>query len=339
MKIHYISCHGVLEYDEVSLLTELGFEVFSNGAYLNPKGHLTLPRPAIKGAKYYKDLVTFATEHPRTELPKELIDPFDVIIIMHAPDVLIQNWDRIKHKRVIWRTIGQSTSGTERAIQKMRTEGLQIVRYSPNEGNIQNFAGKDALIRFYKDPKEFKDWTGKDKTVVNFSQSLKGRREFCHYDTVLGAMAGFPGKIYGSGNEDLGKFNGGEVPYTMMKEIMRGARAYVYAGTWPASYTLSFIEAFMTGTPIVAIGKRLAHALQFEQFDFYEVEDIIEDGKDGFICNDVQQLRLRVNSLLEDEKLAKMISTNGRAKAIELFGKTEIAKAWKNFLMLKGGGK
>ena len=102
MRIHYMSVHEVLEYDEVTMLTELGHEVFSNGAYLNPEGHPGLRRPEIQGGKHWPELEKLARIHPRTELPEELIEPFDAIIVMHQPELIIHNWKRMKHKKVIW---------------------------------------------------------------------------------------------------------------------------------------------------------------------------------------------------------------------------------------------
>jgi hypothetical protein len=67
MKIHYISDHSVLEYDEVQLLLDLGHEVFANGAYLDPAGHITLPRPGLRGGQIYPQFVELARTHPRTE--------------------------------------------------------------------------------------------------------------------------------------------------------------------------------------------------------------------------------------------------------------------------------
>ena len=56
-KILYLSCHEVLEYDEVSLLLELGHEVFSPGAYVEPAnpGGKTM-RPSIPGVEIDPDL-------------------------------------------------------------------------------------------------------------------------------------------------------------------------------------------------------------------------------------------------------------------------------------------
>ncbi|MFY0784083.1 hypothetical protein AB1K18_28080 [Peribacillus simplex] len=40
-----------------------------------------------------------------------------------------------------------------------------------------------------------------------------------------------------------------------MKQEMRENRAFFYTGTRITSYTLGFIEAFMTGIPIVSISE------------------------------------------------------------------------------------
>ena len=331
MKIHYISNHSILEYDEVKLLTEMGHDVFSNGAYLDPKGHFTLPRPGIDGMKYNDKFADLARVNPKTDLPSALIDPFDVIIVMHQPDVIVQNWDKFRGKRVIWRTIGQSVKSTEAKLRHMRAEGLKIVRYSPKERNIPGYLGEDAMIRFYKDPEVYEGWTGEQKKVVNFSQSLKGRREFCHYEEIIQVIEKFAGKVYGPGNDDLGEFNGGDQPYENQMEIMRKSRCMVYGGTWPASYTLSFIEALMMGLPIVAISKALAHLPNFEPFDFYEVDEILAQIG-GIVCDTPEQMMGQVERLLNDDKHAKKISDKQRELAIAMFGKDKIKSQWEGYL-------
>lgn len=331
MKIHYISCHEILEYDEVQLLTDMGHEVFSNGAYINPEGHISLARPGIKGMDYNEKYAKLAIENPKTNLPKELIDPFDVIIVMHQPDVLIQNWDKMKHKKVVWRTIGQSVPSVEEKLAPLREEGLLIVRYSPKEENIDNYIGSDALIRFYKDEKIYSGWDGATGDVVNFTQSLLGRRDFVHYDEIMPVIEVFSGKIYGPGNEDLGSFNGGKAPFDKQLEIMRHAGVMVYGGTWPASYTLSFIEALMMGLPMVVISKTLANVPKFQNIDFYEVDEIMSKIS-APVCGSVNELLDATKELLDNTDYARDISRRQIDIARELFGKDVIAKQWRTFL-------
>lgn len=334
MKLHYLSCHSVLEYDECKLFSEMGIDVYSNGAYRDPKGAYTLPRPGISTMKFNQQFFDLTARFPQTELPPELIEPYDAFMVMHSPEVLIANWPRIKHKRVIWRSIGQSVPSIEQRLKPLVEEGLQIVRYSVKEKKLDNFAGMDALIPFYKDPKEYNGWLGETDEVVNFSQSLLGRRYFCHYDEIMAVGAGFNFKVYGVGNNDLGPLNGGELPFDLQKGKLRDARCLVYGGTWPACYTLTLIEAMMTGLPVVAIGKGLAESDRFEKLDFYEVNEIIKNGENGFISDDIEELRESVKRLTEDHELAARIGKAGRETAIKLFGRDVVQAKWRAFLQL-----
>lgn len=334
MKLLYLSCHQVLEYDEVKLFHELGIDVFSTGTYACPWFREGMIRPGIDGLTHYPDLERLASTivSGGYSIPQGLIDWADTIMFMHMPEALEKNWERIKHKRVIFRSIGQCVPPQERLLKTMKDQGLEIVRYSPMERNITDFCGEDALIRFYKDPEEFTGYTGKNPTVINFSQSLMQRRDFCHYDEIVKMMKGFDGKVYGTQNENLGSLNGGEVSYEKMKELMRDSRVFIYTGTWPASYTLSLIEAMMTGIPIVAIGKETAQNGRFEHIDFYEVHQIIQNELSGFVSDDINELRARIEQLLSNEVLAESMGHYGRERAIELFGKETISQQWRALL-------
>ena len=334
MKILYLSCHATLEYDEVKLLTEMGHEVKSHGAYRDPRGAYTLPRPGIPGMEFDEKWLELTANNPKTALTKEMIEPFDVIIIMAGENEgpLVSNWANIKHKRVIWRSIGQSTQGTEALIKRFKKEGLEIVRYSPKEANITGFAGQDAMIRFYKDPEEYAEWNGLDNRPINFTQTLKGRGKFVHYDEIMGSLVGFDNaKVYGTGNNDLGSFNGGEVTHERMKQILRDSRVFVYGGTWPACYTLSFMEAMMTGIPIVALSKKGAEVEGTENYDFYEVEEMMRHAGVK-TCDNVQQMRDEVSRILSVDSYAEEQSKLQRQIAIKYFGKETIKEQWRLFL-------
>lgn len=335
MKILYISAHSILEYDELSLFTELGHACFSLGAYTDPRGHYLLPRPGIPNMSVREDLMAEIKDLPRTELPLEFINKFDAIVVMDGysgPEVIERNWAAIKHKRVIWRTIGQSLPETEERMRKFKKEGLKIVRYSPMEDQIGGYIGESAIIRFYKDPEEFGNWNGNTRQVINFTQSLKGRRDFCGYNTIMKVGPGFPFKVYGNGNEDLGEWNGGELSYDGLKGAMRDCRCYLYVGTWPASYTLSFIEAFMTGIPIVAAGTDLWRYQGRMNVNLYEVTKLISRGDEGFWSSRPEELKEYIAHLLDDHELARRTGQKGRQKAISLFGKETIKNQWRSFL-------
>lgn len=332
MKILYLACHSILEYDELRLFEALGYDYFSIGAYINPSQPHDNKRPALTN-DYHEHLASVTMVHHQENLHKEQVEWADVIIIMHIPEWVEKNWDLFKSlkKRVIWRSIGQSTAGTEARLAKYVGEGLEVVRYSPYESRIPGNIGADATIRFYKDEKEFGNWSPNTDEVINFTQSMKSRGVFCNYDAFVNATEGFDRHVYGPNNDDAGELNGGLLSYNAMKKKMRDSRVYFYTGTHPASYTLNFIEAFMTGIPIVAVGNQLGNNPDFNQ-DTYEVADLLKNGTYGFASDNMDELNLYIKKLIEDIDLAKRISRQARAKAIELFGMDTIKKQWKEYL-------
>lgn len=330
MKLLYLSCHSILEYDELKMFQELGIDYFSMGSYVVPTNPADKIRPPLPYDPYW---LTHPIP-PRDEIPKSFVDQFDAIVVMHVPEWITTNWDKFKHKTVIWRTIGQSTPDVENRLKEYRNQGLKVVRYSPREERIRDNIGSDAMIRFYKDENEFNGWTGGTVAPITVAQDMIRRGKFCNYDAFSKIVNGFNGKLYGRNNENAGELGGGELTYEEMKQKMRDARVYVYTGTQPASYTLNFIEAYMTGAPIVAIGSNIWGSLMNElniNDDLYEIPDIIQNGVNGFYSDDIGELRQYVSDLLNDYKQAQRIGRLGRDRAIQLFGKNSVRLAWKSF--------
>lgn len=330
MKLLYLSCHSCLEYDEVKLFKEMGIDVFSHGVYANPTAPTDIKRPGIPG-DFDHHLVYLSYRYGKEKLPREFIKPFDVIMVMHVPDWVILNWETMKDKIVVWRSIGQSTIDVERLLEQARKEGLKVVRYSPRERTIPGFVGEDAMIRFYKDPDEFGPYTGSKKRVFTIAQSLKQRVDFCNYDVWEEVTKDFPRAVAGSENEPLGDDWIGCVDYKRLRDELRASRVYFYTGTYPASYTLNFIEAWISGVPVVAVGPKLGNSPFEMGQNTYEVPDLIEDGVNGFYSDDIESLRVIVGALLKELPRAKDIGAKGREKAIKYFGKENIKARWKGF--------
>lgn len=337
-RILYLSCHSILEFDELSLLSGLGHYVFSPGAYVEPEnpGDMSL-RPGLFDIKYDEEDIAawHALGQPGKDnkecLTKEFVDRFDIIIVMHLPKWIQVNWPVMRHKPVIWRTIGQSISKNESELKQFRNRGLKIVRYSPRERRIPGYIGEDALIRFYKDPEEYKGWTGEDPTVVAFGQHMKKRDFACNFTAFEQATRPFSRRLYGPESEEF-EWGMGKVDYPVLKEAMKTHRCLWYAGTHPASVTLTFIEATMTGIPPVCVGSKLGNATYFPGHLLYEIPDIIKNGENGFCTDSIPEMQNHIKMLLEDYDLAKEISKNTRATAIDLFGKEKIGNQWNEYL-------
>tara|TARA_B100001093_G_scaffold223474_1_gene214105 strand:- start:3609 stop:4361 length:753 start_codon:yes stop_codon:yes gene_type:complete len=247
---------------------------------------------------------------------------------MHHPKFIIDNWEAMKHKSVVWRTIGQSTHLIEKKLTKYRHQGLKVIRYSPCEKNLHHFIGSDEVIRFYKDPKEFKGWRNTKNRILTIAQNMEERSDVCHFDIYKEVVKDMPSTLYGSGNND--KFNS-ELSYKQIKHALKDFRCYFYTGTYPASYTLSFIEAWMTGIPIIAIGNKIMHD-RFVDYKLYEVPKLIKNGIDGYYADDISSLRRIIFLLIKDDKKLEEISKNGRNSAMKFFGKKNIKRQWEVYL-------
>ena len=340
MKILYLSCHSILEYDEVILLRELGHHVFTPGSYVDEQNHGRSdlrPDLEINTGVYAEDWARYCSfghhGHPNKDcLSRQFVSDYDLVIVMHLQKWIHLNWENIRHKPVIWRTIGQSTEFVEKELEPYRKQGLRIVRYSPAERNLIGFLGEDALVRFSKDPAEFEGWTGAEAFVMTLSQVMPQRAEACHYKEFMETTRGFPTRLYGPGNHEAGPIDQGEVTYGELKAALKKNRSYLYTGTLPASYTLNFMEAWMTGIPTLSIGSGLWHGPHYLGQDIFEVPHLIRHGVDGFFSDDIQELRSILKNLLSDTQFAGKISMAGRQSAIRHFGKEAVKEQWRSYL-------
>lgn len=340
MKILYLSCHEVLEYDEVRMFTEMGHEVYSHGAYLQPTA--SGMRPAIPNLPYNPQFISLALQYPKEALHPEMLEGIDMVIVMHKLEWITLNREVLKAfmakgGRVVWRSIGQNVPHQESMLSFLKGDmGIELVGYSPFEETISGYAPRDAMIRFGKDPADWGGWNGEKLEVVNFTQSLKSRAKYCGYEYIMAACETLPVKVYGVNNDDLGSLSGGQVSPEQQQQILRDYRVYLYTGTQPASYTLSFMEAWLTGIPIVAINAAMGNGTDFGWQSTYEVERLLMDNPDsGIVAHSNNGLTYALQSVLTNDDLAQKLSENGRRAAIDLFSYRVIKPQWADFL----GGK
>ena len=333
MKLLYVSCHSILEYDEIKLFSELGIDVFSYGTYRDPRSVDDPKRPPLD-LLFHQDLFDLTKIDDKTNIPAALIDWADVVMVMHRSDWLHANWEKLRGKDVILRTIGQNDSKNEADLIPLRQQGLNLVRYSPRERTIPGYVGEDAVIRFYKDPDEFKGWTGQHKSILTVAQDMVARNDHCNFSFFEKATHGLPRFLVGKGSEVVGPWGQGVVSYEHLKDFYRKCRVYFYTGTYPASYTLNFIEALMTGCPMVALGPKWGNSAFARDQQTYEVPDYSEGGTNILLADDVDTARKHCMDLLNDAGFASMLSERARQTAIKYFAKDLIKSDWKRYFGL-----
>lgn len=335
MNILLLASHAVAEHDDLQMFSRMGYNVFAPGGYEDPAHPAEAIRPPVD-ATHHPDLVKLcqqqrsrgpagdAIDWAKADIHPDLIDWADAIIVHHFPERWIApQWPRIRHKRVIWRTCGQSNPNLERLMADYRRDGLGIVRYSPAEQRffapLRTWAGSDTVIRFGKDPEEWKGWHGRDKAVGNVTQRLVERGGHCGLSYYIETTRGIPARPAGEQSEML-PGGVGQLDYDAMRAYLRAIRVYLYTGTQPASYTLGLIEAMMTGTPIVSIGpSQMVYPPLFEGHEIaVEYAETPEEAKE-----------LLRGYLAAPDTVASEIN---RDRAIELFGLDAISAQWKAYL-------
>ena len=329
--------HAIEEYDQLRLLSGLGYNVASIGGYIdpaNPHDPKRPPLPEIPCVPEVKAAVD-ALGTPdnlgaaQANIPDAILDWLGddgVIIYHHYLDRLYGQWPRILDwrrgaRRVIWRTVGQSVENNERQSAPYRAEGLEIVRYSPKERNIPGYAGEDALIRFYKDPADYGGWTGEGEYVLGFGQHYVQRDPWTNYRFFREATQGLPTRIVGPGSEVVG--GPGELTFDELRAELQRASVYLYTGTQPASYTLGLIEAMMTGTPVIS--------MPASQFGIFPYGPELFEGPEFVSWGDLEAVQALLRHRLADTDPSDY-SARTRERAIELFGRDKAEAAWKAYL-------
>ena len=343
MNILLILSHAVEEYDQLRLLTSLGYDCFSLGGYIDPAHPHDPKRPPLPEAPYHPDLraavdglgvennIGAAAENIPDAILDWLGDDGAIIAHHYLDKRIVPQWPRLRDwkrdasgRRIIWRSVGQSVEHNERMMAPLRAEGLERVAYSPKEANIPGYAGHDVLIRFYKDPAEYGGWTGEDEVVLLFGQDIVQRGRWTNWPFAAAATDGLPVRLIGSGSEEYGGM--GQVSAEELRLQLRRCRVHLYTGTQPASYTLGLIEAMMVGVPVVSIGPKWMDIFPYGPA-LFEGHEITGDWYD-----DPARARAELSVYLEDVACAQADSEHARDNALELFGRDVIGAQWKAFL-------
>lgn len=336
--ILYIGDHCILERRRIHLFHTLGFKVLSVASYLNPrtpdpsKSYLTPLNIDVDMSllNEFKQLNPSGYNYGKTlKLNKSFVDKFDVIFFSWIYEPLFNNWNLFKNKIVIYESIGQSDAGREHNLNKLRSNGVKVVRMSKFEENFQNYCGADAIIDLEIDSNFYKGWTGTDPKLLTINSAIMRRDDVCNTNLYLQLTKDIPKKLYGSHNHDC-NFDwcfGSASDSELLKQYQK-SRAYFSLGTKPCPTVLSFKEAMSVGCPIVTWGPILGnHSIN----KTYSAYTFIENGVSGFYSDDVDELRENIKLLLNDYTLAKNMSIKSREVAKKEFSFDVLLLKWKDF--------
>ena len=205
----------------------------------------------------------------------------------------------------------------------LRARGLRILRCSEAERRVPGHLGGEGLVRFHKDEVEFGGWTGVEPRVLTFANRFAQRYPY-EYAVFREATEGLPVTVSGIGNEGV-RGALGSIEYDHQKQLLRESRVYLYCSGLSIPYTLNFVEAWISGIPVVALAETVVPGAPGHS----ELPALIRHGENGFIAKDAAEARGLLNTLLADVDLAARIGAAGRADAPRIFGTATVARQWR----------
>jgi glycosyltransferase involved in cell wall biosynthesis len=334
-RVLYVSCHEILEYDEVRMLLDAGYSVFSIGAYSKPGAACRFRPPLPNGSTSQEDFDAFTREVRSDKgiriISKAFADRFDLVIVTNFAGTVLRNLEAFEGKPVIYRSVGSTRARTDAPLLSIKHR-ITTVRCSPREADIPGIVPTDYVIRFGKYHSDFQTWSGTSGRLATFYNQIATRwtavPNLNQFSTITGDATI---DLYGLGNESVPQSKG-LVDAKDQVDIYAKCAAYLYVHTAIAPYTLNFLEALMTGTPIIApsasfVGATVGSSMSDWQDRRYEAADLLRDGA-GLVYSNLDQAARFSRDVLASQIDLTPISKTARERAITLFDATVIMRQW-----------
>jgi len=158
------------------------------------------------------------------------------------------------------------------------------------------------------------DNVSRDNTCLSIVNDWPNRDWCCGYNLWQQTVQGLPVKVFG-------KSPGLSEPASStehLREIYQSSRIF-YNTSLHSPVPTVLLEAMACGCAIVSTANCM-------------IPDIIENGKNGLISNDPQELRGFLQLLLKDEDLAKELGDNARKTIVEKYNLEKFVDNWNNLL-------
>ncbi len=156
------------------------------------------------------------------------------------------------------------------------------------------------------DPAAYGPWTGHERRVLSVIHTWRQRG--WHYRTYREGIEGIAALHVDHLDDAQEKYD-----YEGIRELMRSSRVYLHDGE--QEYTITLIEAMMTGMPIVS-------------FRLPGIERYVVEGENGFVVDSAAAMRDRCRLLLADDALAARMGSASRAMACRDYAEETWRSRW-----------
>ncbi len=160
------------------------------------------------------------------------------------------------------------------------------------------------------DPETYGGWTGEDATVLSVIHSWRERG--WHYAMYTEAAESLPTLHVDHLDPSKPVYR-----YEDLQRAMRRSRVYLHDGE--QEYTITLIEAMMTGMPLVS-------------FPLPGIERYVVHGHNGFVARTAAEVRDFCGMLLADEGLARAMGARSREMALRDHHEDRWRRDWQSVI-------
>lgn len=191
-------------------------------------------------------------------------------------------------------------------------DDFRVVSFYPNTvAWLKDVKGVDVpYVPLGLDSKAYGGWTGEDPLALSIIHSYRDRG--WHYNAYQEAMSDVPHLHVDHLDPDQEKYS-----YDDLQRLLKRARLYLHDGE--QEYTITLIEAMMTGMPLVS-------------FRLPGIERYVVHGKNGFVGDTAAQIREHCRALIADRNLADQMGCESRRMALAEYDETRWRNDWQRIL-------
>lgn len=156
----------------------------------------------------------------------------------------------------------------------------------------------------------FDGWHGGDGKVLTVVRDYPNRNNITGFDLYQAVIQSFQANPHG---ESLGISKSTKNVDELLK-IYQQASVFLNTSTWHPC-PLALLEAMSVGCPVVTTSSAM-------------LDEIIEDGVNGFIANEPETVKAKLQECINDQEMAKSLGEQARKTIVEKFGEKQFVDSW-----------
>ncbi len=161
----------------------------------------------------------------------------------------------------------------------------------------------------------FTGWTGGDNKILTIVNNYRHRNNTMGFDLFTQIMKCFTINLFGN-TQGISRATKN---INELLNLYQKASVFVNTSVWHAC-PMVLLEAMSVGCPIVTTGSTI-------------LAEIVEDGVNGFIADDIDAMKTKIQKILDDPEMAKEMGQKARQTIIDKFGSKQFIKNWQEALL------